>query len=56
VDGSQHLLPQIRPWLGDARGRWEGKTLVIDTTNFGPKTNFGGSRESLHLIERLEPS
>lgn len=53
VDGSRHLPPQIQQWLGDARGRWEGKTLVVDTTNFGPKTNFRGSRETLHLSERF---
>ena len=34
-------------------GRWEGNTLVVDVTNFGPKTDFRGSRESLHLVERF---
>jgi hypothetical protein len=38
--------------MGDSRGRWEGNTLVVDTTNFDPRTNFQGSRETLHLIER----
>ena len=38
--------------VGDSRGRFEGNTLVIDVTNFSPKTNFMGSRETLHVIER----
>jgi hypothetical protein len=53
VDGSKHLPSHMRLWLGDARGRWEGSTLVVDTTNFTGKTNFRGSRETLHLIERF---
>lgn len=53
VDGSAHLPSKIRLLHGDARGRWEGNTLVIDTTNFTQKMDFRGSRENLHLIERL---
>ena len=53
VDGSEHLPSHIRQWYGDARGRWEGNTLVVDTTNFTRKTNYRGSRENLHLIERF---
>jgi hypothetical protein len=52
MDGSPHLPANIRQWYGDSRGHWEGNTLVIDVTNFSPKTDFQGSRESLHLIER----
>jgi hypothetical protein len=52
VTGSPHLPNHIRQWWGDSRGRWEGKTLVVDVTNFSPKTDYQGSRESLHLIER----
>jgi hypothetical protein len=52
MDGSPHLPASIRQWYGDSRGRWEGNTLVIDVTNFGPKTDFQGSRENLHLVER----
>ncbi len=52
MDGSPHLPSQIRQWYGDSRGHWEGNTLVIDVTNFGPKTDFRGSRENLHLVER----
>jgi hypothetical protein len=52
MNGSPHLPASIRQWYGDSRGHWEGNTLVIDVTNFGPKTDFQGARESLHLIER----
>jgi hypothetical protein len=52
MDGSPHLPASIRQWYGDSRGHWEGNTLVIDVTNFSPKTDFQGSRENLHVIER----
>jgi hypothetical protein len=52
MDGSAHLPASIRQWYGDSRGHWEGNTLVIDVTNFSPKTDFQGSRENLHLVER----
>jgi hypothetical protein len=52
MNGSPHLPAGIRQWFGDSRGRWEGDTLVIDVTNFSPKTDFRGSRENLHLVER----
>jgi hypothetical protein len=52
MDGSPHLPANVRLWYGDSRGRWEGDTLVIDVTNFSPKTDFQGSRENLHLVER----
>ncbi len=52
MDGRPHLPASIRQWFGDSRGRWEGDTLVIDVTNFSPKTEVFGSRENLHLVER----
>jgi hypothetical protein len=52
MNASPHLPAGIRQWYGDSRGRWEGNTLVIDVTNFSPKTDVQGSRENLHLIER----
>jgi hypothetical protein len=52
MDGSPHLPASIRQWHGDSRGHWEGDTLVIDVTNFSPKSDFRGSRENLHVIER----
>jgi len=53
MDGRPHLGPDIRSLLGDSRGRWEGHSLVIDTTNFSSKSNFMGASEDLHLVERL---
>jgi len=52
MDGRPHLPSGIRQWYGDSRGHWEGNTLVIDVTNFSPKTDYQGSRENLHLVER----
>ena len=52
MNGSPHLPANIRQWFGDSRGHWEGATLVIDVTNFSPKTDFEGARENLHLVER----
>jgi hypothetical protein len=52
MDGRAHLPANVRQWYGDSRGHWEGNTLVIDATNFSPKTDYQGSRENLHLVER----
>jgi hypothetical protein len=52
MNSSPHLPANIRQWYGDSRGHWEGGTLVIDVTNFSPKTDVFGSRENLHLVER----
>lgn len=56
LDGRPHLPGNVRQWYGDSRGRWEGNTLVVETTNFNdrsPATNFLGSTDALHLIERF---
>jgi hypothetical protein len=53
LDGRPHLPPNIRKWMGDSVGHWEGDTLVVDTTNFNEKTQFQGSSENLHVIERF---
>jgi hypothetical protein len=53
LDGRPHLPKNIRQWKGDSIGHWEGDTLVVDTTNFTDKTNFRGSGENLHLVERF---
>jgi hypothetical protein len=47
-----HLPSTIRQWWGDSRGRWEGHTMVVDVTNFSPKSDFQGAHEHLHLVER----
>jgi hypothetical protein len=52
VTDNPHLPSNVRQWWGNSRGRWEGKTLVVDVTNFSPKTYFQGSYENLHLVER----
>ena len=50
---AQHLPKNIRRWMGDSVGHWEGDTLVVDTANFNNKTRYRGSTENLHVIERL---
>jgi hypothetical protein len=52
VTTAPHLPSHVRQWWGDSRGHWEGNTLVVDVTNFSAKTDFQGSRENLHLVER----
>jgi hypothetical protein len=53
LDGRPHLGKTVRNILGDSRGRWEGNTLVVDTTNFTDRTNFRGSGDQLHIVERF---
>jgi len=64
IDGRPHLPPTVRSWNGDSRGRWDGNTLVVDTTNYNDKgwitTAAAGGRikgirqsESLHVVERF---
>jgi hypothetical protein len=53
TDGRPHLPSSVRRYLGDSIGRWEGDTLVVDTTNFTDKTNFRGASAELHLVERI---
>jgi hypothetical protein len=53
LDGSPHLPSNIRTWLGDPRGRWEGDTLIVDTTNYLPGVFMNVSTEKLHVVERF---
>ena len=59
LDGRPHVAPSIRHYMGDSRGRWEGATLVVDTTNFNGATGVGANgraiyhSDALHLVERF---
>jgi hypothetical protein len=53
LDGSPHLPESVRDWSGDSRGRWDGDTLVVDTTNFRPQLHPLGISERFHLTERF---
>ena len=55
LDGRPHLPGSVRQYMGDARGRWEGNTLVIETTNFTDKTPYRGSSDQLKMTERFTP-
>ena len=66
LDGRSHAPAAVRQWIGDSRGRWEGNTLVVESSNFADKVNgrqelghtqgggtvFGGD-ENLRLVERF---
>ena len=51
LDGSPH--GEIRQWVGDSRGHWDGATLVVETTNFRGETAARGSSRDTHLVERF---
>jgi hypothetical protein len=53
LDGRPHLPASARPWMGDSRGRWEGDTLVVETTNFSEKNLYRGATPGLKLVERF---
>ena len=53
LDGRPHLPSDVRQWVGDSRGRWEGDTLIVETTNFLGETSFVASGPNLRLVERF---
>ena len=53
VDGRPDVAPSIRPYVGSSRGRWDGRTLVVTTTNFLRETSFRGSSAAMRLEERF---
>jgi hypothetical protein len=53
LDGRPHIGARVGQWNGDSRGRWDGNTLVVETTNFSPKSFFMGATEGLTLTERF---
>ena len=54
LDSRPHVSGRIREYMGDARGHWEGATLVVETTNFTDKTPYRGSSDQLKMIERFK--
>jgi hypothetical protein len=53
LDDRKHLPASVRPWMGDSRGRWEGDTLVIETTNFSEKNLYRNATPNLKLVEKF---
>ena len=55
IDARPHLPASMRAYMGDGRARFEGTTLVVETTNFTDKTPYRGSSDRLRLVERFTP-
>ena len=53
IDGRPHIDDDVRLWTGDARGHWDGDTLVVETTNYSAATQYRGATDGLRLVERF---
>jgi hypothetical protein len=56
LDGRPHIASDVKLWMGDARGHWEGNTLVVETTNMkGTRLSMSGDffSDNVHLVERI---
>ena len=53
LDQTPYLPQDLRQWMGDSRGRWEGDTLVVETTKFNGQKDFQGAAAEMHLVERF---
>ena len=53
ISDMPHVDESVRQWHGDSRGHWEGDTLVVETTNYSPKSDYHGAADQLHLVERF---
>ncbi len=55
LDGSPHVSDEVRSYMGDPRGRWEGDTLVVETTNFRGDAAYRNASGKLKVVERFTP-
>jgi hypothetical protein len=56
LDGRPHLPGALKSYMGDARGRWQGDTLVVETKNVLEKSAYGGASDAITITERFRPT